>query len=111
MQHISDKSLKQQGVTNALGLPWWGGESGSSTRILQLAANPIGAPSGGPLETTSVGAVLDVGASSSSTSLQILFQGALQVNFKYMNAHVMIGYAISHLERGGKLTYSQLSIW
>jgi hypothetical protein len=42
--------------------------------------------------------------------LQILLLGALQVNFKYMNAHVMIGYATSHLGRGGKLTYSQLSI-
>jgi hypothetical protein len=36
---------------------------------LQLAANPIRAPSGGPLETTSVGAVSDVGAGSSSTSI------------------------------------------
>jgi hypothetical protein len=35
---------------------------------LELAANPIGAPSGGPSETTSVGAVSDVGADTSSTS-------------------------------------------
>jgi hypothetical protein len=36
--------------------------------MLQLAAYPIGAPYGGPSETTSVGAVLDAGADSSSTS-------------------------------------------
>jgi hypothetical protein len=35
---------------------------------LQLAANRVGALSGGPLETTSVGEVSDVGADSSSTS-------------------------------------------
>jgi hypothetical protein len=35
---------------------------------LQLAANPIGAPSGGLSETTSVGEVSDVGADSFSTS-------------------------------------------
>jgi hypothetical protein len=38
--------------------------------------------------------------------LQILLLGALQVNSKYMNAHVMRCYANSHLESGGKLTYS-----
>jgi hypothetical protein len=69
MQHISDKSLKTTRMWQMhRGLHWWGGESGSSTRILQLAANPIGAPSGGPSKTTSVGAVSDVGADSSSTS-------------------------------------------
>ena len=69
MQHISDKSLKTTKRWQMhRGLPWWGGESGSSTRILQLAANSIGAPSGGPSETTSVGEVSDVGADSSSTS-------------------------------------------
>jgi hypothetical protein len=67
MQHISDKSFKTTRWKMHPGLPWWG-ESGSSTRILQFEANPIGAPSGGPSETTSVGAVLDVGAGSSSTS-------------------------------------------
>jgi hypothetical protein len=38
--------------------------------------------------------------------LQFLLQDALQVNYMYMNAHVMIFYANSHLGRGGKLTYS-----
>jgi hypothetical protein len=64
MQHISDKKFKTRRWQMHRGLPWWGGESGSSTRILRLAANTIGAPS----ETTSVGAVSDVGADSSSTS-------------------------------------------
>jgi hypothetical protein len=69
MQHISDKSFKTARRWQMhRGLPWWGGELGSSTRILQLAANPIGAPSGGPSETTSVGEVSDVGVDSSSTS-------------------------------------------
>jgi hypothetical protein len=36
--------------------------------MLQLAANPTGTPSGGPLETTSVGEVLDVGIGFPSTS-------------------------------------------
>jgi hypothetical protein len=40
--------------------------------------------------------------------LQILLQGALQVISKYMNAYVMRCHANSHLERGGKLTYSYL---
>jgi hypothetical protein len=35
--------------------------------------------------------------------LQILLQGALQVNSKYMNAYVMIGYANSCLGRGRKV--------
>jgi hypothetical protein len=38
--------------------------------------------------------------------LQNFLLGALQVNSKYMNAHVMRCYANSHFERGGKLTYS-----
>jgi hypothetical protein len=49
-------------------LPLWGGESGSSTRILQLAANPNGAPYRGPSVTTSVGKVSDGGIGSPSTS-------------------------------------------
>jgi hypothetical protein len=35
--------------------------------------------------------------------LQILLQGALQVNSKYMNAYVMICYANSRLGRGRKV--------
>jgi hypothetical protein len=41
---------------------------------------------------------------------QVLLQGALQVNSKYMNVHVMVCYANSRLGRGGKLIYSELSI-
>jgi hypothetical protein len=41
--------------------------------------------------------------------LQILLQGALQVNSKYMNAYVMICYANSRLGRGEKLIHSELS--
>jgi hypothetical protein len=36
--------------------------------MLQLAANPTRAPSGGPSETISIGEVSDVGVGSSSTS-------------------------------------------
>jgi hypothetical protein len=36
--------------------------------MLQLAANPTGAPSGRPSETTTVGEVSDVGTGSPSTS-------------------------------------------
>jgi hypothetical protein len=43
-------------------------ESGSTTRILQLVANPTGAPSRGPSKTTSVGEASDVVTNSSSTS-------------------------------------------
>jgi hypothetical protein len=49
-------------------LPSWGGELGSSTRILQLAAKPIGALPEGPLGTPSVGGASDWGTGSSSTS-------------------------------------------
>jgi hypothetical protein len=56
------KVLKQQGSGK------WGGESGSSTKLLQLAANPIGAPSGGPSAITSVGEVSDGGTGSLCTS-------------------------------------------
>jgi hypothetical protein len=69
MQHISDKSFKiARRWQMYRGLPWWGVESGSSTKILQLAVNPTGAPSGGPLEITSVGEVSDGGTGSPSTS-------------------------------------------
>jgi hypothetical protein len=69
MQHISDKNFKiARRWQMHRGLPWWGGESGSSTKILPLAANPTGGPSGGPLEITSVGEVSDGGIGSPSTS-------------------------------------------
>jgi hypothetical protein len=60
--------------------------------------------------TTSVGEGSDGGTGSLLLPLQILLQGALQVNSKYLNAHVMRCYAKSHSKRGGRLTYSELII-
>ena len=53
------------------GLPWWGGESGSSTRMLQLAAKPTWAPLEEPSGTPLVGEASDCGSGSSSTSTSI----------------------------------------
>jgi hypothetical protein len=72
MQHIGDKSFKTAMRWQMhQGLPWWGGDSESSTRILQLEANPIGSPSERPSGTPSVGGTLDWGVDSSSTSTSI----------------------------------------
>ena len=52
-------------------MPWWGGEWGSSTIMLQLAAKLTGALSEQPSGTTWVGEASSWGTISSSTSTSI----------------------------------------
>ena len=83
------------------GLPWWGRESGSSTRILQLAAKPTRAPWEGPSGGTSDGGT-SYSSTSTSTSSSRCSTSQSQVyecSCNDMPCKLSLG-------RGGKLKYS-----